>query len=362
MNKNATKQLQRRRNMKIQTIYMALLMALMVFCTPALADKSDVVIMASGDRITGEVKSLVAGQLELKTDYMGTVYIDWEDILELSSDNGQQIELSNGKRLVGTLGKQQEKQNEDVELIIVHTDDGQIEVDSAEVVRMYPVGGDFWDRMDLSVNAGFNFDKSSSVGKYNFGADFIYRDPEFITMGRLSSEYTTQSEASDTKRNVLSIDHLTYRESKRYLTYFGSMEQNDQLGIDLRTLVGVGYGWVPISTGRNWLTWSVGVAANLEKPFDGSESDTNLEAVGTIKYQYYKHSMPERTLDVMLRVYPSITQWGRVRSDFIVDAKWEVIRDFYIGMELYASYDGEPAVLDSSEIDYGVRTMIGIKF
>jgi len=348
--------------MKIQTNYMPLLIALLGFCSSALADNSDVVIMESGDRITGEVKSLVSGQLELKTDYMGTVYIDWVDILELVSDNGQQIELSNGDRLVGTLGKLPEKQNEEIELIIVHTDEGPIEVDSTEVVRMYPVGGDFWDRMDLSISAGFNFDKSSSVGKYNFGADAIYRDPEFITMGRLSSEYTAQNEASDTKRNVLSIDHLTYRESKRYLTYFGSMEQNDQLGIDLRTLIGVGYGWVPISTGRNWFTYSVGVSANVEKPFDGSESDTNLEAVGTIKYQYYKHSIPERTLNLNLKVYPSITQVGRVRADFIADAKWEIIRDFFIGMELYASYDGEPAALESSEIDYGVRTMIGLKF
>jgi len=348
--------------MKVQINHMGLLIILMSFATKGLADKTDIIILQNGDRITGEVKGLVAGQLELKTDYMGTVYIDWEDIRDLISDSGQQIELADGKRLVGTLDKPQDSNSDDKQMIIVHTDEGRIEVDSDSVVRMYPVGGDFWDRMDLSFSLGFNFDKSSSVGKYNFGADAIYRDPEFISMAKLSSEFTTQNEVDNTKRNVLSLNHMSYLPSKRYRNYFGSMEQNDQLGIDLRTLIGAGYGWVPISNGRNWFTLGVGLAANVEKPFDGSESDANLEAVGTIRYQYYKHSIPERTLDVYFQVYPSITQWGRFRADFTVDARWEIVRDFFIGMSLYSSFDGEPAALEGSEIDYGVRTTVGLKF
>ena len=155
---------------------------------------------------------------------------------------------------------------------------------------------------------------------------------------------------------------MSFLEKKRYRSYFGSMEQNDQLGVDLRTLLGVGYGWVPVSTGRNWLTLGVGLAANHERPFDGSDTDVNFEAVGTIRYQYYKHSIPERTLNVYFQVYPSITQFGRVRADFTFDAKWEVIRDFFVGMEIYSSYDGEPAALEGAEIDYGFRTMVGLKF
>jgi len=348
--------------MKNKFIHMVLFLCLMCLTTAAQAEKTDVIILENGDRITGEVKGLVAGQLELKTDYMGTVFIDWENIQDLISHTGQHIELSDGERIVGTLDKPKGDSSEDKDLIIIHTDEGQVKVESTNVVRMYPVGGDFWDRMDLSFSLGFNYDKSSSIGKYNLGVDAIYRDPEFITMGKLSSEITTQNEVDNTKRNVLSLNHMSYLEGKRYRSYFGSMEQNDQLGIDLRTLVGIGYGWVPISTGRNWFTWGIGVAANLEKPFDGSESDINLEAVGTVRYQYYKHSIPERTLDIYFQVFPSITQWGRVRADLTFDAKWEIVRDFFIGMEVYTSYDGEPAALEGSEIDYGVRTSVGLRF
>ena len=348
--------------MKNQFSYMALFICLSCYLTPVLADKTDVIVLENGDRITGEVKGLVSGQLELKTDYMGTVFIDWEDIQDLVSDTGQHVELGDGARLVGTLDKPQSDNPDVADLIIVNTDDGQIEVDSANVVRMYPVGGGFWDRMDLSFSLGFNFDKNSSVGKYNLGIDGTYRDPEFVTLGKFSSELTTQNESDNTQRVVLSLEHMSYLEGKRYRSYFGSVEQNDQLGVDLRTLVGIGYGWVPISTGRNWFTWGIGVDANVEKPFGGGESDANLEAVGTVRYQYYKHSIPERTLDIYFQVYPSITQWGRVRANFTADAKWEIVKDFFIGMELYTSYDGEPTVLDDAEIDYGIRTTVGLKF
>jgi hypothetical protein len=350
------------KKMKNKLTHMVLFLCLMCLATAVQAEKSDIIILENGDRITGEVKSLAGGQLELKTEYMGTVFIDWENIRDLISHTGQQIELTDGERLVGTLDKPQANTPDARELIIIHTEEGQVEVNSADVVRMYPVGGEFWDRMDLSFSLGFNYDKNSAVGKYNFGIDAIYRDPEFVTLGKLNSEFTTQNETDNTRRNVLSLNHMSYLEGKRYRSYFGSMEQNDQLGIDLRTLIGIGYGWVPVSTGRNWFTWGVGIAANQEKPIDGSEADVNFEAVGTVRYQYYKHSIPERTLDVYFQVFPSLSQWGRVRADFTVDAKWEIVRDFFIGMELYTSYDGEPTALDGAEIDYGIRTAVGLKF
>lgn len=348
--------------MKTRISYLLLCLSLTCLATAVHAQYNDVIVLENGDRITGEVKGLMSGQLELKTEYMGTVYINWEDIYDLVSHEGQQIELQDGERLVGTLDKPQTKDDDEKELIIVHTDEGQLEVNSGNVVRMYPVGGGFWDRMDLGVSLGFNFDKNSSVGKYNLLIDSIYRDPKFITLGRFSSEFTTQDKADNTTRNVLGLNHMVYLEHKRYRNYFGSMEQNDQLGVDLRTILGMGYGWVPVSTGRNWFTWGLGLAVNLEKPFGEGDSDQNLEAVGTLRYEYYKHSIPERTLDIRMSVYPSITQSNRVRADLTADANWEIIKDFFVGLSLYSSYDSEPASVLGSEHDYGFRTTVGLKF
>ncbi len=348
--------------MKNRIIFMAFYLCLLCISAQALAAKTDIIILNNGDHVTGEIKGLISGQLELSTEYMDTVYIDWENISDIISDQGQQIEMADGRRLLGTLDKPQSTDPEDSELIIINTIDGPLEVNSSNLVRMYPVGGEFWDRMDLSFSLGFNFDKNSSVGKYNLGIDAVYRAPKFISFGKLSSEITTQEVADNTSRNVLSVDHMTYRPNKRFRNYFGSVEQNDQLGVKLRTLLGLGYGWVPISTGRNWLSFGAGLAVNREIPLDDADPDNNLEAVGQFRYQYYKHSTPERTLDIYFRVFPSITQWGRVRADFTTTAQWEIIEDFFVGLDLYSSYDGEPAVSGSAVIDYGFRTTVGLKF
>ena len=75
-----------------------LFLLLLLVCSPARAEKTDVVYLNNGDRITGEAKSLERGKLEFKTDHMGTVYIEWEDIAEIISTTGQSVELANGQR------------------------------------------------------------------------------------------------------------------------------------------------------------------------------------------------------------------------------------------------------------------------
>jgi hypothetical protein len=345
-----------------RVIYLAFFLLFLCISNQALAAKTDIIILKNGDHVTGEIKGLTAGQLELSTEYMDTVYIDWVNIRDIISNQGHQIEMSDGRRLLGTLDKPVTNDPDQSDLITIKTDGGSLQESSSELVRMYPVGGEFWNRMDLAFNLGFNFDKSSSVGKYNFGIDAAYRSPKFVTFGKLISEITTQNVTDNTSRNVLSIDHMSYRPNKRFLNYFGSMEQNDQLAVKLRTLIGAGYGFVPISTGRNWLSLGLGLAVNRERPLDDADPSNNLEAVGSFRYQYYKRGTPEQTLDINWKVFPSITQWGRVRSDFSASANWEIIKDFYIGLELYTSYDGQVAAYDSAETDYGYRTLIGLKF
>ena len=43
--------------------------------------KTDVVTLVNGDRITCEVSKLERGRLELKTDDIGTIYIEWDNVV-----------------------------------------------------------------------------------------------------------------------------------------------------------------------------------------------------------------------------------------------------------------------------------------
>lgn len=322
----------------------------------AWAAKTDIVVLKNGDRVTGEVKTLERGKLTFSTDTMGTVYIDWEDIEQVFSSVGQAIELTNGQRFYGPLAK-----SESEEMMTVKTEHGPVGLSTSDIVAMYPVEATFWDRLDVSADLGFSWDKASDVGKYTIGLKTELRNPGFINRNTFTSEITTQTERDDTTRAFFDSLHLVFRQDKRYHAFFGSAESNDELGIDLRVLAGAGYGAVPIRSQRSWLSVGAGLAVNHEIPVEG-ETDDSLEAVGMVTYDYYKYSEPERSFTSNLRVFPSLTDAGRWRATFDVDFRLELVKDFFWKMNFYSSYESDPISEKASSSDYGVTSSFGYKF
>ncbi|MEE4218428.1 MAG: DUF481 domain-containing protein [Xanthomonadales bacterium] len=329
----------------------------LVLSAPAHAAKTDVVVLHSGDKVTGEVKGLLRGKLEFSTDSMGTVYIEWADIQTIISDTGQSVQLADGQRFFGPLGK-----SEDNDMVSIETEQGTVEVGSMDVVLMYPVESSFLGRLDIYSSLGFSWDKASSVGKYSIAVDGTYRDPGFITTVGLSSELTTVSGGNnDTKRANAYIGHNVFRANKRFTAYFANMDSNDELGIDLRALAGVGYGWVPVRTNNKMFLLTAGLDINHEIPVDG-DPESNLEAVGRVSYEYFRYTDPERSFDAGFTVFPSITDWGRWRADLNADFRLEFISDLYWVFSIFANFDSDPISEEASNSDYGVISSLAYKF
>jgi hypothetical protein len=334
----------------------SLLLILLAFSQTAQALKTDVVYLNNGDRVTGEIKNLHHSKLEFSTDHMGTVYIEWEDIDQIISNTGQSVELTNGQRFYGPLAKAESQ-----DMMAIATDAGTVGISTLVVIGMYPVEAGFWDRLDLSASLGFTWDKASEVGKYNLGIEAEYRNPRFITRFDLSTEMTSQEGRDDTTRGSMNLSHIVFRKNKRYHQVFGGFENSDELGIDLRTMLGAGYGWVPIRSQRNWLSIGGGLAVNHELPLEG-ESETNLEAVGSFTYDFYRYSSPERRFRVNLLVFPSLTDLGRYRVTFDTNYRFELVSDLFWDLDFYSSYDSDPVSEDASHSDYGVTSSLGYKF
>lgn len=324
----------------------------------ASAAKTDVVVLKNGDKVTGEVKGLLRGRLELSTNSMGTVFIDWVDIQAIISNTDQSVELSNGQRFFGPLEKSDES-----EMLKVQTEQGTVGVGTLDVVSMYPVEASFWERLDFSAGIGFGWDKASDVGRYTVVMSSEYRNPRFITRGEISGEITTQTEREDTRRANANLLHMQFHRNKRFIGYFASIERNDELGISRRALGGAGYGWVPIRSYNNWFALTAGMDVNHEIPTEG-ESETNLEAVGMVNYEYYRFSEPERNFKSSLTVFPSLTDFGRWRADFSTDLELEFFRDFSWVFGLFYNYDSDP-ISDSKEAsksDYGFSSRLEYDF
>jgi hypothetical protein len=60
-------------------------------------------------------------------------------------------------------------------------------------------------------------------------------------------------------------------------------------------------------------------------------------------------------------VYPTVSDAGRVRIDFDVDAKWELVKDLFWSTGYFHNFDSEP-INETSQNDFGFTTTVGWSF
>ena len=113
---------------------MLVLMPLLHSPETVAADKTDLVYLKNGDRITGEVVKLEAGVLEFKTDTMGNIFIEWRFIDNLVSNRPHAVEGSDGSRWLGSLAGTGESGE-----IEVSTPRGPVDLSPQNVVSVWPV-------------------------------------------------------------------------------------------------------------------------------------------------------------------------------------------------------------------------------
>jgi hypothetical protein len=123
--------------------------------------KADVVRLANGDHITGEVKNLNRGQLELSTDDVGTLYFEWDKIVSLSAVGQFDVTTTDGRRFLGGLAAGDPKT-----LVIVEVAT-RVPLPMIDVATITPIGSSFWTKLDGSFDVGFSYTKSSEVSTLN---------------------------------------------------------------------------------------------------------------------------------------------------------------------------------------------------
>jgi len=327
---------------------------------PALAaPKTDIVYLANGDRITGEVKGLEQGQLKLSTDAAGTIYIEWNKVARLQTTQYVQVELENGLRYFGQVPNAEG----DRRLVLVPGQDGQaVDLTMDAVVRIDPIErGELWKRLDGYVTAGYDYTKSNDLQTFTFTGGLNSRTQKRRWSIDGSSQITSQQGNDDSQRWTVTGNWRRFLQNRYFAEGFGGFESNDELGLDLRSLVGSSFGRYLVQTGQQ--EWGVyaGLAYNHED-YAGTGTQDSVEALLGTQYDFFRYDSPEASLDAMLNVYPSLTQSGRIRAEGQVRSRYEIVKDLFFEVSLYGSYDSDPGAQADSNSDYGLTTSLGYTF
>ncbi len=334
-----------------------MLLLLLCLASPAAwAQKTDIVILTNGDKITGEIKKLEAGLLQYSTDTMGTVQIEWRFIRQIITDKQQVIETVEGTRWLGKLQKPDE--GDDVELVTVS---GPIRLQPQDVVSAWPVQATFWDKVDLSVSLGYDYAKSTGITNLSAAADFLYRTEERIFDSSFRSDITRQNQGEDQNRQEFRFNYQRLMQDQRYRAWLAGYESNDALGLNQRIYGGAAFGKYLRKTNRIWFSTAAGLIATQERAI-GDEKIESLEGILGARFRYFKYATPERNFDTTVSVYPSLTESGRWRGEVRSTFKLELIADLFWSMEFYATYDSDPVQENAETSDYGITTGFGWTF
>lgn len=325
------------------------------------APKTDIVIFKNGDRLTGEVKSLRRGRLSLNTDATGTIQIEWDKVAGVVSNQQIQVEVGSGVRYFGILTLAEEDDDHDAE-IVVGTDDGPVTLDSDRVIVMEPIEGTGIHALDVDVSLGYNFAKAGGVAQGNFALNMDWRSRIRIESLRLSTTISDSDTQEANKRTTLALQHTRLWNNRWFSNAGLSFEQNDELGLNLRSSLNMGGGRYLVQSNEMLFSLQAGLQVAREDLAEREEDTDSLEALFTAEWDWFVFQNPELDWSTRLQLIPSLTESGRVRGEFETELKWEIIGDLDWGISFYTSYDSQPQSATGSTSDYGIDTTITYEF
>ena len=315
--------------------------------------RTDVVTLANGDHITGEVVKVERGRLEFKTDDAGTLYLEWDKIASLVANRFVEVLTSSGQRYLGTLGPSSTRSISVVSL------GGPLALQMSDVTLITPIGRSFWSRIDGSIDLGYNYTRSSGVAQFNLNSDTLYRRPASSVRLTMSATVTQKEDDSGRDdRGTLAMSYLRYPWQHWFFTAAGQFETNESLGLVLRSQIGGAVGPRLINSTRAQMTLGAGLAVNEEHGVD-VEPTQNLEGLLDFRTSYYTYDRPKTNVDIGLQYYPSLSNTGRQRLQADVNFKRELWKDFFASFTFFNTFDSRPPNPSADQNDIGFVFSLG---
>ena len=333
-------------------------MTLVWIAAPAAAhDKTDVVTLKNGDRLTGEIKGVAQETLELNTDAAGTIKIEWTHIASITSTFTYELEVTTGERFFGSF----ETSGETGEIQLVG-DDGKHTIPLSEVFSITPIAQGFWKRVNGNVNLGFSYTQSNQAFQYSLSAATHYQNRKYLGSGQLNSIFNTQEGVDSTKQQ-----YLGFRVTRNLKTVSGvygvfQLQSNPDQGFNLRSVIGGGYDRFLVHRQNGYFILNAGLVYDREEIVGSSQVDNSAEVTLGLQFANFSLDNPSRTITIAFDTFTNITGESRFRAQLNFSLTWEIINNFNLGISLLDSYDTRPPTVESEKNDMSLSLSVGYSY
>jgi len=295
--------------------------------------------------------------LTLKTDAMQTVSIEYEDINTIYSAKFFDIRTNTGNRYFGHLNKSKVLTTVD---IVTVTD--TIAKRLWDIVQITPIKRTFFQKIDGSVDVGMSYTKASDVFQYSANLQATHRTINYSTRFNLSSILTDNGDSDISRNNDVGIEVTRFLPNKWFARVMTQGQENTELDLDFRLQAGAGAGYDFVRTNSVRFSGTAGLVGNHEKPISTSVISDNIEALLALQCKWFQYRHPKIDITTNFELYPSLTISNRLRYQYDIAAKYEIVKDLFFNLQFYGSSDNKPSNGGTAKSDWGVITSIGFTF
>jgi len=322
------------------------------FIASFIASAEDLVVLDTGNRMTGTINELARGELDFSIDGAGRVEIDWSNVTELRSSERFYIELASGARYTGTLSA-------DGGQLTIVTDAGAERIGMGDVLRIEPASKDrFLERLSGSIDGGLDFLSANDEIDWTINASVEHRTQRYLTEASIASLLRRRSGSTEQRRNHFEIGSRRLLDDRWFVLGQLIAEEDRELDLDSRVVLGLALGRTLSQSQRAIFSMYGGVDADREE-FRGLDSDTIFELHGGLEWDWFEVG-GDFGLELGAMTFYAPDR-SRVRVEVQGMLRRDIANDFYLALRLYESYNSDPPA-DYQKSDLGIGIVIGRTF
>ncbi len=328
------------------------LLTILAFLSTAYAAEHDVVVLTSGNRMTGSVTELSRGELSFDIDGAGTVEINWNNVVSLESSKVLDVELRSGQRFTGSITTPSPGKLE------VRSSAGTQGVDLKDVIRIKPIEATFVERTSGSIDGGFSYLQAGNEFDWTLEADAENRTKNYLSTASFDTLLRRREGANDQMRNNFALASRRFLPNRWFVLGHFGVQEDQELDLDLRTLAYGAIGRNLVQSNRTILAVDGGIDWNHEG-YGGFPTSNSPEALGTLEWDWFE--LGGRT-ELLTEASTFITlNRARTRFELKIDVRHDLVRKFYGEIGLFESFDSSPPN-GLHNNDFGITLTIGRSF
>ncbi len=335
------------RDVSTISVRIALLSAIVLVVVTATAarEKTDVLVMNNGDRMTCEIKGLDTGVLYVSFDYIdGTIPVDWSKVLLLESKQPFVVKTADGAVYTGTLRTVETGAGRPVKIVVVNSGKEETVIERPQIVQMLVTSEQFLQRFNGEISFGANYSKGNQLTQYSLGSKVEYVRERWKAGASLDSSLSSSAGTNTSTHNVfnLSAQHLLPWNQWFYsglATFLQSSEQK----VTLQSTLGLGFGRYLKNTNRTTISLLGGAA------WQNTKYEASLAALGEqniaaaliyVDVKAFKFS--KTNLNMTATLLPALSDPGRMFFSTKDSYYIKLFKNLKWNLSFYGNWDSRP--------------------